>query len=352
MKIGITGATGFIGSHLVRTLSAAGHEILATGRTMNPPNRIKEYATYTSWDITTPPTHFPEMDAVIHAAAAVSFDDSQKTMENVNVVGTQHVLSWAKHAQRRILISSSSVYPTINTGHEKIESDASIGTPGTWYSQTKRQAESLWLDSNQKGSCYILRPHAVYGPGDRHLLPSLLNSLRRGTLTIFGSGDQPYSITHIANLCQAVARALDGTGSKPVVANIADEHSLPLENILTSILQSVGAEARVRHIPRACGVILAEGSALLNRVLQLQNAPLLTTDLVKRLSSPWVVSLEAAKKELHYSPSHTFSEGCRDCGLWVHALGGISPFLKQPINCWDDSIPTYKTGARVSTSAL
>lgn len=352
MRIGITGATGFIGSHLVRTLSAAGHDVLATARTLNPPDRIKEYATYSSWNITTPPTNSPAMDVVIHTAAAVSFDDSRKTMEDVNVVGTQHVLSWAKHAQRRILISSSSVYPTINSDHEKIESDANIGTPGTWYGQTKRQAESLWLDGSRNGSCYILRPHAVYGPGDRHLLPSLLRSLRRGALNIFGSGDQRYSITHVANLCQAVAGVLDHTGSVPVVANIADEQPLALENIFTSILQSVGVDATISHIPRSYGVVLAEASVLLHRSLRRQNALLLTTDLVKRLSSPWVVSLQVAKTQLHYAPSHTFDEGCRDCGIWVEALGGVSRFLKQPIDCWDDSIPTYKTGARVSTSAL
>jgi hypothetical protein len=145
---------------------------------------------------------------------------------------------------------------------------------------------------------------------------------------------------------------LDHTGSAPVVANIADEHPLALENIFTSILQSVGVGATIRHIPRSYGIVLAEASALHHLALRRQNLPLLTTDLVKRLSSPWAVSLEVAKTQLHYTPLHTFDEGCRDIGIWVQALGGVSQFLKLPIDCWDDSIPTYKTGARVSTSAL
>ncbi len=342
MKIAVTGASGFIGSHLVRHLSAEGHEVLAVGREATAPEGLQKYAAYYPWDITTTSTDVPDLDAVIHAAAMVDFSGNRRAMMQANVTGTQNVLRWSKNSSHFVFVSSSSVYPTTTDGKMKEESLAGIQKPGSLYGQTKLAAEQEVLAETGMRKITILRPHGVYGPGDRHLLPTLARQMHDNTMNIVGSGQNQFSITHIGNFCSAVSAALHIERTTAGIFNIADFESLPLQEIIDRVFLSLGKKISFRHIPILLGQALGVSADLLVKISGGHYVPLISRDVVNRFSHPWVVSLDRARQELGYQPTHTLADGCRDIAVWVESIGGIETFRsRQSINSWQGKIISY-----------
>ena len=109
MKIGITGATGFVGSHLVRHLSSQGHNIVAYGRS-KPAENLLKFADFRLWDITRPILERCEADIFIHCAGFVDTWGCYRDMYDLNVMGTKRALEFAEGAEHFIYMSTASVY--------------------------------------------------------------------------------------------------------------------------------------------------------------------------------------------------------------------------------------------------
>ena len=97
MRIGISGATGFVGSHLVRSLAKQGHEITAFTR-VEPPEELKKVAECIIWDMRKRPQG-KDLKAFIHCAGMVDFWGSYRQMYELNVIGTKRALQLAKKAK-------------------------------------------------------------------------------------------------------------------------------------------------------------------------------------------------------------------------------------------------------------
>ncbi len=341
MKIAVTGATGFIGSHLVRHFARQGHSIIATSRMPHPPAELTNLAEHIPWDITQPPTSIPEVDVLIHAAASVEFSGQRSIMYQANVEGTKNVLMWGQKAKQWIFVSSSSVYPTTTRGEVKVESLAGTVMPGTYYGITKLAAEKIVHELAGDRAVTILRPHAVYGPGDRHLLPSLLRSIRGGKMMMVGDGSNVFSITHIGNFCEAISAAISMPTPGVRTYNIADATPLPLEHIIQHIFDDLQVKVRFRHLPYWLATIM--GTVSEQGMKMGRHKPiLLTRDLATRLSHQWIVSITSAQRELGYQPTLTLDDGSPDIARWVQSLGGIDR-LKESNgqHSWLGDVTTY-----------
>src|SRR4051794_4264024 len=105
MKIIITGATGSLGAYLTRWFSEKSHDVIAVGRTENPPARLHEYAAYTRADICSS-FSLPKADICIHTAALAD-DKAKKTdLYITNVAGTENVANAAKYCKTFIHVST------------------------------------------------------------------------------------------------------------------------------------------------------------------------------------------------------------------------------------------------------
>lgn len=292
----MTGATGFVGSAVCRAAEEAGWEVHAFGR--RPGVRY--------WDITSGPlVDPPEVDAVVHAAAAVADETASAEMSRANVDGTGHVADTFPGV-RLVHISTASVYdPFVATVRAK-EGEAPVARYLNAYGKSKAAAERLLA---YRPETVVLRPHAIYGPGDTTLLPRVLDSIRGETLMIVGDGRTLHSLTSITNLTDAVLRACDPATTSGTY-NVADAEPVALEDALREMFEERGMRVRIRHVPVRLAWNLA---AVAENTWRPKRLAQLSRYAVSHLGFERTLDITAARRGLGYRPEPTSFAGA---GQW------------------------------------
>jgi nucleoside-diphosphate-sugar epimerase len=235
-------------------------------------------------------------DAVIHLAAAVGDPGRGRAVEHrfhrVNVDATARLLD-AADGRTVIHVSSASVYaPGAHSG--PVAEDAPIGNQHTAYGRTKAAGDRL-----ARGyGAVVLRPRAVYGPGDPHLLPRLRGAVRRNRALLPGP-DTTMSLTAVENLADACVAALDWPAGP---YNIADAHPYPRDATIRAVLK-----ARPLHVPVAVANAAAAVAAKTRR------EPTLTRYAIDQLANGMVLDLTRASEQ-GYQPERSLTDF-----LWEHA---------------------------------
>ncbi len=273
MRILITGAAGFLGSHLCDRLLANGHEVIGldnfiTGSADNIAHLMgNERFTFYRHDVSNyifVPVH---VDAVLHFASPASpnpqsplayFNLPIQTMK-AGALGTHNSLGVAKaHGARFLLASTSEIYgdPLV---HPQVESYAGnvdpIG-PRAVYDEAKRFAESLTMAYHRQHgvNTRIARIFNTYGPRmdleDGRALPNLLKQALLGQpLTLYGNGEQTRSFCYVDDLIDGIVRLLLSEEHLPV--NIGNPNEMSLVEFADSINAIVGNQAGVTFVPDA-----------------------------------------------------------------------------------------------------
>ncbi|MEU1421572.1 NAD(P)-dependent oxidoreductase [Kitasatospora sp. NPDC005751] len=244
MRIAVTGAGGFCGSHVALAAAALGLDVLCYGRSPGPVGR------HVHWDATTGDPDLAGADLVVHCAAAVADlprgSAGEAGQYAVNVTGTARLLR-AAAGRPVVQVSSASVYDPRIGRSWIMEHHSTEGGHLNAYGRTKAAAERLALEAG----AVVLRPRAVYGPGDPHLAPQLLARVRRGLLLLPG-GDVRISLTAVQNLADACLAALGLTGGRawtPGAYNIADDRHYRRDDAVRRVLAAHGVRARIGHVP-------------------------------------------------------------------------------------------------------
>lgn len=295
MRLAVTGATGFVGGAVAAAARADGWTVVTLGRRPGADLR---------WDITTGPLPDPPaVDAVVHCAGAVSDTAHRAALVAANVTGTRHVLASFPHA-RFVHVSTASVYDPRRPTVAAREDTAPVGRYPDAYGASKAAAERAVRAA--RPDAVVLRPHAVYGPGDPTLLPRVLGAVRGGTLYAVGRGDQRISLTAVANLARAclLAAASDAEG----VFNVADAEPVLLADALAAVLVERGIAARVRFVPLAVAWPLALAVETVHRLGG--PAPRITRYAAVHLARERTLDLTAARTVLGYRPEPTSFAGC------------------------------------------
>lgn len=300
MKIGVTGAGGFVGGAVARALADLDHEVVAFGR--RPTGFSHPHARYREWDLTTGPVRADRsFDAVVHCAALADDWAPREEALRVNRDGTRMVARSFPDA-RIVHISTASVYDAFEPSVDITEDQAPVRRHLSAYSESKTLAEFELAGTD----AVILRPHGVYGPGDTTLLPRILAGVRRGRLVLPEGAEVRHSLTSIGNLVLAVRRGLDRS-SPAGPYNIADDVPVLLSAMLRDLLERRGVRARIASIPYGAAFALAgsmEAAARLTRT-----RPRLTRYAVSQLGMERTLDLTAARERLGYRPSPTSLDG-------------------------------------------
>lgn len=343
MKIAITGATGFVGSHLVRHLASEGHTVIAYGRKTIPPSPLKEYAEYISWDLDSDSLPKPfNGDVFIHTAGFVEFWGSYKDMHKTNVRGTLKALEVAKNSKHFIYISTASVYDSFKNKNRVVEVSYYPKHYANNYAKTKAETEKLIIQNADKFErVTIIRPHAIYGPGDRTLIPRILKSIRNNRAIIIGSGKNKFSITHIGNICYGISLIINSKQKGLKIYNLTDKESLSINDIYRHLFNALNLRVQIIHIPypfiKPLASILEHSFSLVKS----KKAPLLTTDLARQFTQESTLSLERITTEIRYNPPNIDKDGFRDLNNWIASIGGIKGYTSQPVDCWAGELFTY-----------
>lgn len=269
MRILITGASGFVGgSFLQRFGQAPGLELLGVARRPLP------LANYLQRDLSQPFELPFTPDVVIHAAALASPWGSRVQYEQQNVEATRQVIDFCRRAGRpRLLhISTSAVF--YEEAHQYgLNEDSPIGPRFVnLYAETKAASERLV--TQYEGEHCVLRPRAVFGPGDTVLFPRVIEAARKGALPVFTGQDRPVmgDLVYIDTLCDYLMRAARAPRLAPSY-NLTNAQPVDLQALLHRVLAELGLPAPRRQVKVGTALRAATVLEAVWRLLRLRGEP-------------------------------------------------------------------------------
>jgi nucleoside-diphosphate-sugar epimerase len=315
MKIFLTGASGFVGSHLAQSLIAAGHDVVGHYRSPQSLN-IKPQYNLEVWsgdlnDVQSLAKRLEAIDSVIHCAAQMKLWNCEKELHETNVLMTQHILESAKQAgvAQFIYMSDASVAKAPSIPNLDVcESRALPSLKNFPYSHSKSLAEECVLAAGDETLRTIsLRPASIWGKGD--LIDRLLG--KAADLNKFGwfeQGNYPFSTCYIENLCEAVNKALLSKSNRESFF-ISDGPAVPFRQWMSRRLLAGRYKVPTLSIPRFLAWPLARFTENGWNYLPLRGEPPLIQEMVHLMAHPFSVSIAKAQEQLAYQPLYGMEEG-------------------------------------------
>ncbi|WP_136055355.1 NAD(P)-dependent oxidoreductase [Microbacterium sp. K24] len=312
-RVLVTGASGFLGGHVVRDLQAHGVEVFAAGRRATALDAVVDAEHRLLGDLESLARTDLPVDAVIHCAALSTPWGPWRAFVEANVDGTAHVVAFAQRNRvRRIVhVSSPSVYAAPRDRLRIREDEVDTDNRLNGYIRSKIAAEALLQDARRAGAfpeLVILRPRGLIGAGDPSLVPRLLDVHRRVGIPLFDGGRNLIDVTAVENVATALRLALDAGDAAGGVYNISNDDPRPFRELLTTLLELVGETPRMRPMNRRAAWVLASVLEGVFRVVPGRPEPPLTRYTLSTIAYSQTLDLTRAKAELGYAPLVSLDE--------------------------------------------
>jgi len=319
----VTGGAGYLGRNLVAALLAKG--CLVNVLDTAPAPEAQDGLRWFQGDVRSHSDVLAaskDVDTVFHTAAVIEAltharRSVARTIEAINVGGTQNVIRAARQNGVRRLVHTSSIVASFCMDAAGRDESAPYSTARDLYTRTKIAGERAVLDANGKDgllTCAI-RPGGIYGPGERLTYGRLVRALRMGVpLVVFGDGRARLDYIYIDNLVDAALRAAERlVEGSPVCGEayfLSDETPINAGQFSIELVKNMGLQTRLVRVPdpvaRAMGVAM-------ERIYQALGVakPLFTEANVKLCDIDHYFSIDKAKRDLGYKPLVDTEEGLR-----------------------------------------
>ncbi len=325
MRALVTGATGFVGSHVVEALAARGDAVSVLARSAAraaPLERLGvTVALGTLDDAPSLAAAVRGADVVFHLAgltAAASPADYQR----VNAEGTRRLVEAARTARpappRFVYVSTQAVLGPSAPG-ARVAEDAPC-RPVTAYGRSKLAGEDA-VRAAPGVAWTIVRPSSVYGPRDREFL-AMFRLARLGVAPVFGRGAQQLSLVCAPDLAEAIVRAGTTPAAAGRVYHAAHPETVTARELALAIGRAVGRRPLVVPVPTAVAAPLV---AAIGALAAARGRPstLNRDKLAEFLAPSWLLDVGAAERDLGWRAALDVAEGTRRTAAWYRREGWL-----------------------------
>lgn len=311
MRVLVTGGTGFLGQYLAKALLDKGHHVHLLGRNFDRVSSLladgAKPVVVDLRDRANVVAACSGIEVVYHAGALSAPWGKRSDFYAINVRGTQAVLEGCHtHGVRRMIyVSSPSV---VFDGRDQHNVPENIPYPRHFtsiYSYTKKLGEDLVNASGLE--TVIVRPKAIFGPGDVALLPRLISAARQKRLPQIGNGRNLVDLTYVENVVHALLLALDAEAAVGKTYTITNDEHVPLWDVIQAVLHRLSLPAHLRRMPLS--VALAAASVMEMRAALTGKEPLLTRYSAMILGRTQTYDICAARRDLGYAPCVSVADG-------------------------------------------
>ncbi len=325
MKVLVTGGTGFTGKALVRRLLDEGHTVTALDykeglKTQELTDWGAKVVIGSVTDKAVVEKAMQGVEIVQHMAAAFrEMDVPESYYDEVNVDGTRNVLEVAKNAGVKRFIYTSTCGVHGNVDNPPGDETAPI-QPADYYQKTKYQAEPIVLEYySSEMPCVILRPAAIYGPGDPERFFMIFKRVASGKFPMFGSGKTLYHPLYIDNLVDALMLAMQPGKGDGEAYLIADEEYVEIEDLVKRTAKALGTEIKIPHFPIMPLVVAGHICEKVCKPFHI--TPPIFPRRVDWYRQNRAFKIDKAKRDLGYQPKVDLDEGLKRTAQWYREQG-------------------------------
>ena len=318
----VTGATGFLGGAVARHLHHSGWKVLATGRNAAAGSKLaNDGIPFTQCHLEADRPMLQSMvnqaSHVVHCAALSSPWGKYNEFFQANVIATRNILTACQQAPitRLVAISTPSVSFDFAAQRNLSEDAPWPEPPANHYIATKRQAELEVRAAISQGlPAVILRPKALFGPGDTTLIPRVLKVAARGKFPLFGP-DCLLDLTWIDDAVATVTLALTKPAALGNIYHITSGQPLSRQLVLTTLFDACGMQVKFKQLSLPFALRLGSALEFISRCGTLSNwEPPLTRYSVGALGYGQTLDISNARRDLEYAPQTDLLARLRDCG--------------------------------------
>lgn len=266
MRVVITGAAGFLGSHLAERFLSDGHSVLGVDNyiTGNPGNiahlRGNSSFSFIEHDVSRPLFVDGEIEGILHFASPASpVDYLELPIQTLKVgsLGTHNMLGMARAKGARFLLASTSeVYgdPQVHPQPESYWGNVNPVGPRGVYDEAKRFSEAITMAYHRTHAIdtRMVRIFNTYGPrmrpGDGRVVSNfIVQALLGEPLSIYGKGDQTRSFCYVDDLVDGITRLFHRGGAAPV--NIGNPDEFTIAELAQAVIRETGSKSELRYLP-------------------------------------------------------------------------------------------------------
>lgn len=326
MKVALTGASGYTGGHILKRLLARGNavKVLVREGSITPELRASgaEIVPGVLGDPEAARRLVAGCDAVMHVAAVYrTAGHPDSYYRHINVDGTRMLLEAAVAAGARRFVHTSTVGVHGDVKNPPADEDGPIA-PSDIYQETKAEADTLAREFGRAHGLEvaIVRPGAIYGPGETRLL-KVFKGIARGRYAVVGSGRPHYHLVYIDDLVDGFLLALDRKEAAGETFIIAGPRSISQDDLAREVAKATGGSVWPFHIP-------AWPIQRLGDLVEAVCIPLgIEPPIHRRRVDFWVknrsFSIEKARRLLGYEPKVDVEEGIARTARWYRENGWV-----------------------------
>lgn len=326
MKTLVTGATGFIGRHLVKTLVEQGRNVICLVRKTSNANYLKDlgaelfYGDVLDKDSLKGITR--DVNIIYHLAGEV-YSQRNKDYYLVNTNGTKNVLEMCRRniIEKFIYLSSIAATGPIRKKGDLLN-ETTPYRPITPYGKSKCLGEKLLKEFSEKYGLpsLIIRTSTVYGPGvnTASRVFMFLERIDKGTFRIIGDGTNEISLCYVDNLIHGILLAEGRQISGHSTYIIADCKSYTIKEVS----QKIAAELNTKISNISIPIWVVKVASFFYSFLKLKKSEVtISRYMLKEITHSWALDISKAEKELGYNPIIDFNQGIRRTVMWYKCRG-------------------------------